>query len=134
MNITALKAALKSKDTVSRIRKAIYNTSVLGWSVDHVPNRQGKNFLAVRVRDGKLEITDRKFKNVTQLIVTICQNIKMLENKKISAGLTFFLADNLYCVTYQVISDEIKNPVYLCENVLDESDKIHLTRAEIIKL
>lgn len=73
MNIPALKAALKSKATVARIRRAIYNTHKLGYSVDHVADRKGKrNFLAVRVRDNKLQITDRHNKDVTQLIVKNC--------------------------------------------------------------
>lgn len=76
MNITAIKAALSSKSNIDKIRQAIYNTSKLGWNCDHVrSHRTGKNFLAVRVRDGKLGITDRKGKDVTQIVVNVARGL-----------------------------------------------------------
>lgn len=76
MNITAIKATLNNPANIDKLRQAIYNTSKLGWSCDHVrSHRTGRNFLAVRVRDGKLEIRDRKGKDVTQMIVKVCKGV-----------------------------------------------------------
>jgi DNA-binding IclR family transcriptional regulator len=82
MNKTAIKAMLSSTATISRIQTAIRNTSKNGYSVDHVKNKSGVNFLAFRVRDGKLEITNRKGVNITQLIVSVALSIKL--NKVLS--------------------------------------------------
>ena len=71
MNITAIKSMLSSKATIEKIRKAIFNTSKLNWSCDHVSNRKGKNFLAFRVRGGKLQITTKKGLDITQDIVKV---------------------------------------------------------------
>lgn len=76
MNITAVKAMLNNPRTVDRLRKAIYNTHKLGYSCDHVKNSKKKTFLAVRVRDHKLQITTRKGIDITQLIVKVVQDLK----------------------------------------------------------
>lgn len=80
MNITAVRAMLTSKSTVEKLRQAIHNTNKLGWSCDHVRNRNGRNFLAVRVRDGKLEVTTRTGKDITQLIVKAAITASIVRN------------------------------------------------------
>jgi hypothetical protein len=80
MNKTAINAMLSSTETIRRIKTAIKNTSKNGYSVDHVKNKKGKNFLAFRVRSGKLEITDRNGKDITQMIV---KAIKLLILNKV---------------------------------------------------
>ncbi len=69
MTLPAIKAALNSKELVKRLRVAIHNTSKKGYSCSHVRNRNGRNFLAVRVRDNELQITTRTGQDVTQLVV-----------------------------------------------------------------
>lgn len=76
MNITAVRAMLSSQDTVRKLRQAIYHTNKLKWSVAHVSNRNNKTFLGVRVRDGKLIISDRNNNDITQLIVSVLRGIK----------------------------------------------------------
>lgn len=68
LNITALKAFFSVPANKTKMQQAIYNTAKLGWSTDHVSNRNGRNFLAVRFRAGKLEITDRFYNDVTDIV------------------------------------------------------------------
>ncbi len=84
MNITHVKLALSSDKTIQRIRTAIDNTHRKGFSVDHVMDSKGKrNFLSVRVRGGKLSITDRNNTDITQLIVKVLRDRKEAMNKDI---------------------------------------------------
>jgi hypothetical protein len=77
MNKTSIKAMLSSTATITRIKTAIKNTSKNGYSTDHVKNKDGRNFLAFRVRSGKLQITDRKGLDITKMIVIVANEIKL---------------------------------------------------------
>lgn len=62
---TAIKAVVNNNHSRLRLRDAIYNVGALGYCVDHVYNSKGKVFLAIRVKAGKLIISDNKGRNVT---------------------------------------------------------------------
>ncbi len=133
MNITAIKSALSNQVTVEKLRSAIHNTSKLGFSTDHVTNRKGINFLAVRCRGGVLSIHDRNYKDVTQLIVKVCRDILKEKNRPISSGETFYYKGELYFTKYQVLSLD-KDVKILCENCNDEIDQQVLSKSTILKL
>lgn len=63
---TTFAAILASKSARNKLRSAIYKAGKLGYSVAHVDNRNGEVFLAVRVRNNILQITDSQGNNVTQ--------------------------------------------------------------------
>lgn len=62
---TAIKAIVNNTYSRLRLRDAIYNVGKLGYCVDHVYNAKGEIFLAIRVKAGKLIISDNKGQNVT---------------------------------------------------------------------
>ncbi|AFK66732.1 hypothetical protein COPG_00136 [Colwellia phage 9A] len=141
MNITAIKSALSNQVTVDKLRQAIHNTSKLGFSTDHVSNRKGKNFLAVRCRGGVLSIHDKDYKEVTQLVVKVCRDLiavkeakQALLNADINQGDTFYYNDELYYNKYQVINKNFDNPSFVCENVLIPEDQEVLTKRKINEL
>lgn len=65
---TALKAVINNPCSRNKLRQAIYNAGVLGWSVDHVRDRLGDAYLAVRVHSGKVLITDKHGRNLTRVV------------------------------------------------------------------
>jgi hypothetical protein len=81
LNYTAILATLNCPATVDKIRKSIFNVSKLKYNCSHVTNCKGHSFLGVRLRDGQLQITDRKGCDVTQLIVQAARQIKLNNNK-----------------------------------------------------
>ena len=66
LNTSAIKAILNNKYSRLRLRDAIHNVGKLGYCIDHVYNSKGQVFLAIRVRSGKLIISDNKGYNVTR--------------------------------------------------------------------
>lgn len=76
MNKTNLKAFLSSPASRKRLANAIRNCRENGYSNDHVSNAKGRNILAVKVRDGKLEITDRKYNDVTAMIISLNKSLQ----------------------------------------------------------
>lgn len=55
--------------TKAKIKKCVENVFQNGYSVDHLRNRKGDAYLAFRVHEGLLEITDKAGNNVTWRVI-----------------------------------------------------------------
>lgn len=66
LNTSAIKAVLNNTYSRLRLRDAIHNVGKLSYCVDHVYNSKGEIFLTIRVKAGKLIISDNKGQNVTR--------------------------------------------------------------------
>lgn len=60
--------SLQHPKVINSLRIACYNVLKLGYSVDHVRNKKGRAYIAVRRYKGFLVFTDRNGKEITRMV------------------------------------------------------------------
>lgn len=74
MNSTAIKSAFSSLTFRARLYSAMVKTAKKGYSVEHIKNRKGNAFIAVRYRKNKyvsgFHFSDKSGKDITKMILS----------------------------------------------------------------
>ena len=60
--------SLKQSIVRNKIIKASMNVIHNGYSVDHVTNRNGRAYMAIRYNQGAISVTDRKGRDITKQV------------------------------------------------------------------
>lgn len=71
------KTSLTHPTTLNNLRKACYNVLKQSYSVDHVRNRQGNAYIAVRRYKGFLVFLDRYGNDITRQVASVLKRKKV---------------------------------------------------------